>query len=67
MRLPPAAVTTTLMVMGVVIVDHYLPQATLDLKVYRSLSDAEFRLMRKEAEAFAKARSGQGLVESSGV
>lgn len=66
MRLPPVVITTTLMVMGVVIADHSFPQATRDVKAYRRLSDAEFRLMQKEAEAFAKARSGQGLVESSG-
>ncbi len=53
------------MVMGMVIADHYLPQATLEVQVYRRLSDAEFRLMREEAEAFAKARGGEGVVVSS--
>lgn len=65
MRVPPEVVTTTLMVMGMVIADHYLPQATLEVQVYRRLSDAEFRLMREEAEAFAKARGGEGVVVRS--
>lgn len=65
MRVPPEVVTTTLMVMGMVIAYHCLPQATLEVQVYRRLSNAEFRLMRKEAEAFAKARCGEGLVVSS--
>ncbi|MBA0385593.1 hypothetical protein B9Y76_01565 [Stenotrophomonas maltophilia] len=54
------------MVMGMVIADHYLPQATLEMQVYRMLSDAKFRLMRKEAEAFAKARGREAVVVSSG-
>lgn len=66
MKVPPEVVTTTLMVMGMVIADHYLPQATLEMQVYRMLSDAKFRLMRKEAEAFAKARGREGVVVSSG-
>lgn len=66
MRVPPEAVTTTLMVMGIVIADHYLPQATLQVQVYCNLSDAEIRHMRKGAEAFAKARGGEGVVVSSG-
>lgn len=65
MRVPPVVITTTLMLMGIVIADHYLPQATLEVQVYRRLSDAEFSLMRKDAEAFAKARGGEGLVASS--
>lgn len=65
MRVPPEVVTTPLMVMGMVIADHYLPHATLEVQVYPRLSDAEFRLMRKEAEAFAKARGGEGVVVSS--
>lgn len=65
MKVPPEVVTTTLMVMGMVIADHYLPQATLEVQVYRRLSDAELRLMRKEAEAFAKARGCERVVVSS--
>lgn len=65
MKVPPEVVTTTLMVMGMVIADHYLPQATLEVQVYRRLSDAELRLMRKEAEAFAKARGCERVVLSS--
>ncbi|MCU1000348.1 hypothetical protein JAK44_05145 [Stenotrophomonas maltophilia] len=65
MRVPPEIVTTTLMVMGMVMADHYLPQATLEVQVYPRLSDAEFSLMRKEAKAFAKARGGEGVVVSS--
>ncbi|MCW2068345.1 UNVERIFIED_ORG: hypothetical protein M2420_003716 [Stenotrophomonas maltophilia] len=65
MRVPPVVITTTLMVMGLVIADHYLPRATLEVKVYRRLSDAEFRIMRKEAEAFAEARVDDGLMVSS--
>lgn len=65
MTVPPEVVTTTLMVMGIVIADHYLPQATLQFQVYRNLSDAEFRHMRKESESFAKARGGEGVVVSS--
>lgn len=53
------------MVIGMVIADHYLPRDTLEVQVYRRLSDAEFMLMRKEAEAFAKARGGEGVVVSS--
>lgn len=64
MRVPPEVVTATLMVMVMVIADHYLPQSTLAVQVYRRLSDAEFRLMRKEAEAFAKVRCGEGVVVS---
>lgn len=41
-----------------------LPQATLEVKVYRRLSDAEFRLIQKEGKAFAEARDSQGLVVS---
>lgn len=47
MRVPPLVVTTTLMLMALVISDHCLPQATLEMKVYRRLSDAEFRLPRR--------------------
>ena len=58
-------VTSTLMVMGLVISDYYLPQATLEVKAYRSLSDYSFGVMRQEAEAFAQARGGVRLEESS--
>lgn len=47
MRVPPEVVTTTLLVMGMLIADHYLSQTTLEVQVYRRLSGAEFRLMRK--------------------
>jgi len=60
MRVPPLVVTTTLMLIGLVISDHYLPQAKAEGRVYHRLSDAEFRLMRKEVEAFA-----EGLVVTS--
>ncbi|MEG0192099.1 MAG: hypothetical protein RR698_02915 [Stenotrophomonas sp.] len=66
MRVPPVVVTSTLMVMGLVISDYYLPQATLEVKAYRRLSDYSFGVMRKEAEAFAQARGGVRLEESSG-
>lgn len=55
MRVPRFVVTTTLMLLGFVISDHCLPQATLEVKVYRRLSNTSFRLMRKEAEAFSEA------------
>lgn len=54
-RVPPFIVATTLMLLDFVISDHGLPQATLEVKVYRRLSDTSFRLMRKEAEAFSEA------------
>ncbi|AWH16221.1 hypothetical protein C1922_02205 [Stenotrophomonas sp. ZAC14D2_NAIMI4_7] len=54
------------MVMGLVISDYYLPQATLEVKAYRSLSDYSFGVMRQEAEAFAEARGGVRLEESPG-
>lgn len=66
MRVPPEVVTAKLMVMGIVIADHELPQATLEVQVYCKLSDASFGHMLKEAEAFAKARDGEGVVVSSG-
>ncbi|MBD3683689.1 hypothetical protein H3005_17675 [Stenotrophomonas sp. Br8] len=52
------------MLMAPAISDHCLPQATLEVKVYRRLSDAEFRLIQKEGKAFAEARDSQGLVVS---
>lgn len=64
MRVPPVIVTSTLMVMGLVISDYYLPQATLEVKAYRRLSDYSFGVMRQEAEAFAAARGGVRLEES---
>lgn len=64
MRVPPVVVTSTLMVMGLVISDYFLPQATLEVKAYRRVSDYSFELMRQEAEAFAEARGGLRLEES---
>lgn len=61
MRVPPVVVTSTLMVMGLVISDYFLPQATLEVKAYRRLSDYSFGVMREEAEAFADARGGVRL------
>ncbi|WP_159094482.1 hypothetical protein [Stenotrophomonas sp. YAU14D1_LEIMI4_1] len=66
MRVPPVVVTSTLMVMGLVISDYFLPQATLEVKAYRRLSDYSFGVMRQEAEAFAQARGGVRLEVSSG-
>ncbi|AWH24003.1 hypothetical protein C1932_02115 [Stenotrophomonas sp. YAU14D1_LEIMI4_1] len=54
------------MVMGLVISDYFLPQATLEVKAYRRLSDYSFGVMRQEAEAFAQARGGVRLEVSSG-
>ncbi|MBK0024998.1 hypothetical protein IAE57_02385 [Stenotrophomonas sp. S48] len=65
MRVPPVVVTSTLMVMGLVIADYFLPQATLEVKAYRRLSDYSFEVMREEAKAFAQARGGVRLEESS--
>jgi hypothetical protein len=65
MRVPPVVVAATLMVMGLMISDYYLPQATLEVKVYRRLSDYSFGVMREEVEAFAEARGGEGLAVSS--
>ncbi|WP_164270546.1 hypothetical protein [Stenotrophomonas sp. B1-1] len=64
MRVPPVVVTSTLMVMGLVISDYFLPQTALEVKAYRRLSDYSFRLMREEAEAFARERGGVRLEES---
>ncbi len=64
MRVPPVVVTSTLMVMGLVISDYYLPQAALEVKAYRRLSDCSFGVMRVEAKAFAEARGGVRLEES---
>lgn len=64
MRVPPVVVTSTLMVMGLVISDYFLPQATLEVKAYRRVSDYSFGLMRMEAAAFAQARGGVRLEES---
>ena len=58
-------VTTTLMLLGLVVGDRYVPEAPLEVKAYQRVSDAEFRLMRKEAEEFAAALEGLGLVVSS--
>lgn len=66
MRVPPVVVTSTLMVMGLVISDYFLPQATLEVKAYRKLSDYSFGVMREEAAAFAKARGGVRLEGSPG-
>lgn len=66
MRVPPVVVTSTLMVMGLVISDYYLPQATLEVNAYRRLSDYSFGVMREEAKAFAQARGGVRLEESLG-
>jgi len=65
MRVPPVVVTSTLMVMGLVISDYFLPQAALEVKAYRRLSDYSFGVMRDEAEAFALARGGVRLEVSS--
>jgi len=65
MRVPPAVVTSTLMGMGLVISDYFLPQAALEVKAYRRLSDYSFGVMREEAEAFARARGGVRLEASS--
>lgn len=59
-------VTSTLMVMGLVIADYYLPQATLEVRAYRGLSDYSFGVMREEAKAFAEARGGVRLEVGSG-
>lgn len=64
MRVPPVVVTSTLMVVGLVISDYFLPQATLDVRAYRGLSDYSFGVMREEANAFAQARGGVRLEES---
>lgn len=61
MRVPPVVVTSTLMVMGLVISDYFLPQATLEVKAYRRVSDYSFGAMREEAKAFAQARGGVRL------
>lgn len=66
MRVPPVVVTSTLMVMALVISDYFLPQATLEVKAYRRLSDYSFGVMREEAEAFAQARGGVRLEVGSG-
>lgn len=66
MRVPPVVLTSTLMVMGLVISDYFLPQATLEVKAYRSLSDYSVGVMRQEAEAFAQARGGVRLEVGSG-
>lgn len=65
MRVPPVVVTSTLMVMGLVVSDYFLPQATLEVKAYRRLSDYSFGVMREEAKAFAEARGGVRLEASS--
>lgn len=54
------------MVVGLVISDYFLPQAALEVKAYRRLSDYSFGVMREEAEAFAQARGGVRLEASSG-
>ncbi|AWH31764.1 hypothetical protein C1930_02180 [Stenotrophomonas sp. SAU14A_NAIMI4_8] len=54
------------MVMGLVFSDYLLPQATLEVKAYRRLSDYSFGVMRQEAEAFAQARGGVRLEVGSG-
>ena len=66
MRVPPVVITSTLMVVGLVISDYFLPQAALEVKAYRRLSDYSFGVMREEAEAFAQARGGVRLEASSG-
>lgn len=52
--------------MGLVISDYFLPQATLEVKAYRRVSDYSFGVMREEANAFAQARGGVRLEVSSG-
>lgn len=53
------------MLLGFVVSDHCFPQAMLEVKVYRRLSDTSLGLMRKEAEAFSEVRGDDGLAVSS--
>lgn len=64
MRLPTAVAIMASMLLGLVIGDRYVPGAPLEMKVYRRLSDAEFRRMREEAQLSARTRSN-GLKVSS--
>ncbi|MGO4266138.1 MULTISPECIES: hypothetical protein [unclassified Stenotrophomonas] len=64
MRVPLAFAIVANVLLGLVIEDRYVPNAPLELKAYRSLTDAEFGLMLEEAEMFAGSRSA-GLEVSS--
>lgn len=64
MRMPPAVAIIAAMLLGLVIGDKYLPDAPLEMKAYRKLSDAAFRRMREEAETITRTRGG-GLEVSS--
>lgn len=58
MRMPPAAAIIAAMLLGLVIGDKYVPDARLEMKTYRKLSDAAFRPMLEEAETIARTRGG---------
>lgn len=64
MRTPPAVAIITAVLLGLVIGDRYLPDAPLDMKAYRKLSDAAFRRMREEAETITRTRGGDLEVSS---
>ena len=53
------------MVLGLAVGDRYVPEAPLEVNAYQRVSDAEFRLMRMEAEEFAGGLEGRGLAVSS--
>lgn len=59
MRIPPALPILAAMLLGLATGERYAPDARLEMKAYRRLTDAEFGRMREDAQMFAGSRSAE--------